>query len=161
MSVVDDLLQSLAGCLCEQIRAAGLPEPCFCGVLPGSLVAVDYVGMCEERDGMAWARLAMAYPASGVGVPNQSMRNCSGGLGIEIELGAMRSAPTLTDDGEPPTEAQQLAVSQVQNGDMLAMMQAVACCAPLQNYDWIMSSYSPQGPTGFAVGGTFTVMVAL
>jgi hypothetical protein len=158
---VETLLTTLAGCLCEEIRTANLPEPCWCGVMPGARIAVDYVGMCEEQDGMAWTRLSLAYPASAVGVPNQTMKNCSGGLGIEIELGVMRSSPTMTDDGEPPSEAAQLAAAQVQVGDMLAMMRAVACCTELQEYDYIMSQYAPVGPEGFAVGGTFTVMVAL
>lgn len=161
MNRVSVLLAALAGCLCEQIRADNLPEPCFCGVMPGERVAVDYVGMCEEKDGMAWTRLALAYPAARVGVADQSLRNCSGGLGVEIEIGIMRSAPTMTEDGEPPDAASQLLTTDIQMDDMLAMMKAVSCCEELQAYDYILSQYRPQGPTGYAVGGLFTVMVGL
>ena len=155
------LLETLAACLCEQVNADGLTPLCFCGVLPGEAVAVDYVGQCEDRDGMAWTRLALLYPATGVGVINQRVHNCGGGLTAEIEIGVMRSTPTLTPDGEPPTEADQLLSSQVQIADMLAMHRAVSCCASLQQYDYILSQYRPRGPAGFAVGGTFTVMVGL
>lgn len=156
-----DLLVALAGCLCQSIRDAGLPDPCFCGVMPGEQIAIDYVTGCDDQNGMAWTRLQLGYPASGVGVVNQQVRNCSGGFGVEIEMGVMRSAPIMQDDGEPPTAADQLLSTELQMGDMWAMVQAVNCCDALQNYDYIMSQYRPRGPAGFAVGGTFTVMVAL
>lgn len=158
---VTTLLTTLAACLCEQIRADELPEPCFCGVLPGERVAVDYINLCEEQDGMAWTRLALSYPASAVGVVNQNLRNCSGGLGVEIEIGIMRAAPTMTEDGEPPSAGDQLASVELQMDDMLAMRKAVACCSALDPYDYILSQYRPSGPLGYALGGTFTVMVAL
>lgn len=158
---VFDVLTELASCLCEQIRKDGLPEPCFCGVMPGQLVAYDYVGACEEQNGMAWTRLSTGYPAAGVGRPDVNVRNCSSGVGIEIELGMLRRAPTLQEGGEPPTEAMQLESVKTQTGDMLAMWRAVNCCFGDKGNDYILSTYRPFGPQGFAVGGTFMVMVAL
>lgn len=158
---VFDVLTELASCLCEQIRKDDLPEPCFCGVLPGQLVAYDYVGVCEQQDGMAWTRLATSYPAAGVGRVDQNISNCGSGIGVEIELGVLRQAPTLQEGGEPPTEAMQLESVRVQMGDMLAMWRAVNCCFSEKGTDYILQGYRPFGPQGFAVGGSFTVMVAL
>jgi hypothetical protein len=158
---IDDLLTALAGCLCAQIAASDTPEPCFCGVMPGIRIAVDYVGLCEDKDGMAWTSLALAYPAAGVGVVDQSVNNCSTGIGIEIQIGVMRSAPTMDTEGNPPDEASQLATSQIQTADMISMIRAVQCCEEMQAYDHILSQYTSIGPEGYAVGGYFTVMVAL
>jgi hypothetical protein len=158
---IDTLLTALAGCLCAEIAASDTPEPCFCGVMPGIRIAVDYVGMCEDRDGMAWTSLTLAYPASSVGVVDQTLNNCSTGIGIEIQIGIMRSAPTMDAEGNPPDEAMQLATSQIQTADMLSMIKAVQCCEEMQRYDHILSQYNPVGPEGYAVGGFFTVMVAL
>lgn len=161
VNIVSDLLTTLAGCLCDQIRKDNLPEPCFCGVMPGERIAVDYVGLCEEQDGMAWTRLALAYPAAQVGLVDTSARNCGKGMGIEIEIGVLRSTPTMGDDGEPPDEAAQLASTDLQVADMLAMWRAVNCCEALEAYDYILSQYRPIGPAGFSLGGTFTLMVAM
>lgn len=158
---IDSLLTALAGCLCAQIAASDTPEPCFCGVLPGARVAVDYVGLCEDKDGIAWTRLTLLYPATGVGVVSQTVNNCGSSLGIEIEIGIMRTAPTMDTEGNPPDEATQLATSQIQNADILSMIQAIQCCEEMQRYDHIVSQYIPVGPEGYAVGGYMTVMVAL
>lgn len=158
---VSDVLTSLAACLCEQIRDDGLPEPCFCGVMPGDRVPFDYVGNCEGQDGMAWTKLVMAYPASGVGRVSQEIRNCSAGIGVDIELGILRMAPVLTEDGEPPEAAAQAASSVLQVADMYAMFKAVQCCFGTQNVDYILGPYRGFGPEGYAVGGTISVMVAL
>lgn len=155
------MLTDLAACLCAQIADDGLPEPCFCGVLPGARVAFDYVGTCDDRDGMAWTRLGLAYPATGVGRVDTTIRNCSSGLGVDIEIGILRSAPTMNENGEPPDEAAQLATADLQMADMLAMARAVQCCFGDSGRDYILGQYRPVGPEGFAVGGLFSVMVAL
>lgn len=161
MNVISRLLVDLAGCLCQQITDSGLPEPCFCGVMPGARVALDYVGNCEEQDGMAWVRLVTSYPSSAVGRVDSSRGNCSVGTGIDIEIGIIRSAPTMSEDGEPPEEAAQLEAADVQAGDLIAMQKAIICCLAEKDYDYIVGSYTPYGPEGFAVGGTMTLMVTL
>lgn len=161
MNVISRLLTDLAACLCEQIKDAGLPDPCFCGVMPGARVALDYVGNCEQQDGMAWTRLTTAYPAAGVGRVDTSLGNCGVGLGIDIEIGIIRSAPRMTEDSEPPEEGAQLEATDLQSADLIAMRQAVVCCFGDKGYDYIVGPYLPYGPEGFAVGGTMTVMVAL
>lgn len=107
---------------------------------------------------MAWVRLALVYPAARVGQVDTTLRNCSAGLGIEIEIGIVRTAPPWEEAGEPPTEAANLAGSELMVEDMATMMQAVVCCNSLDDY--ILGSYRPQ-IMGMALGGTFTVMTAI
>jgi hypothetical protein len=114
--------------------------------MPGNRVAYDYVGACDDKDGMAWTRLGTSYPSAGVGRTDTTLRNCGSSIGFDIELGVLRSAPTMTPDGEPPDEADQLATTDLQIADMLAMYRAVACCFSTHDYDYILSARSdPRG----------------
>lgn len=136
-------------------------EPCFCGVMPGERVPFDYVGNCEDKDGMAWTRLVNSYPATGVGLVSTDVRNCSATMGFDIELGVLRTGPLMTEDGEPPTDAAQLQAVLQQTEDMLSMYRAISCCDALAERDYIVGQYRPFGPQGFALGGTMMVMVTL
>lgn len=156
---ISDVLTSLAACLCEQIRADGLKEPCFCGVMPGDRIPFDYVGNCDDQDGMAWVKMVTAYPAAGVGRVSTEIRNCSAGIGVDFELGILRSAPTMTDEAEPPEPEAQATSSALQVADMYAMFRAVQCCFDNEGLDYILGVYRPFGPEGYAVGGTLIVMV--
>lgn len=161
---VHDLLTDLAACLCVTLEDWGLPTPCFCGVLPGLNVALDYFGGCEDGscgNGMAWVRLNSVYPAIGVGIQSQTAGNCGTTLGIDIEIGVVRCISAGEDDGGP-VPAQELAdAAFLQSQDALAMRAAVACCAPLTSRDYVLGIYTPYGPEGGAVGGTWTMVVAV
>lgn len=155
MGLLDDnlifaKLTSLAECLCATIITEGLPEPCFCGVVPGDIVALDYINGCDDKCGMAWVRLALASPTTGVGVVDEQVNNCGSTVGFTTEVGIARCLP-VNEDGTPPDVADYLASAQLQIADMLAMRKAIECCEDLG--DLILDSYQPLGPSGMAVGG--------
>jgi hypothetical protein len=153
-STVFDSLTVLAACLCEQIRVSGLPETCFCGVVPGEAVVAAYAGNCTKKCGMAWVRLVSTYPASGVNVPNEEARNCGAGIGYGVEAGILRCAHIGTEE-RPPTASEQMADAQLQIADMLVIRRAVACCPGSR--DWILGTYTPAGPQGGLFGGVWTM----
>ena len=153
-------LSALAECLCAQIAADGLPEPCFCGLVPGEAPAVEYVTDCLDDDdnglcGMAWVRLSAVAPITGIGIPSITVGNCSKSLGFDAEVGIMRCAPTGDSDGSPPPAADLLTSADLQIADMMAMYQAIACCQALDEF--VIETYTPIGPEGGAVGGFWTV----
>lgn len=155
MSDVMGKLSELATCLCAQIEIDGQPPVCFCGVLPGSQVALDYTGNCAEACGMAWVRLSGMYPSISIGQISQRAANCQDMWGLEVEIGIVRCASVLDDQGNPPSDAQLLADAQVQMADADTMRRAVLCC--LSPKDFLLGAYTPTGPQGGVVGGTFTV----
>ena len=160
MNRATDLAVALAACLCDELTKAGRGLS-FCGVLPGDAVVADYVGMGDDC-GMAWVRMTTAYPASQVGVVNQSVNNCGTLLGLEFEIGVLRCFPAPPEyDGEPPALEDQLAAATEQHDDMLAMMRAVMCCTALGSKDYILGSYTPTGPMGLVYGGTWSLMVGI
>lgn len=153
-------LSALAECLCAQIAADGLPEPCFCGLVPGEAPAIEYVTDCDDdKCGMAWVRLSAVAPISGVGVPNIILNNCNSDIGFDAEVGIMRCAPVGDEQGNPPPADDLLTAADLQIADMFTIYRAIACCSALG--DFIIETYTPIGPEGGAVGGFWTLSAGL
>lgn len=155
------VLSTLAQCLSAQITQADLPGVCFIGTLPGAQIALDHSGNCSDVCGQAWTRLVNIYPSNGVGDPNEEPGNCGGGLDAVIEVGIMRCAPLPDSSGNPPSEDDMLAATDLQMADAMAMLRAIVCCEDISSKDYIVMGYLPAGPLGDQVGGTWTVTVAV
>lgn len=141
---------ALQQCVCEEIEKRGLPSVCFCGVVPGSTAVLDFA-----EEGMAWVRLNTAAPSIVFPSQDQSLRSCGAPLAYQFEVGIVRCAPTLDDDGSPPTLEEQFEATRLQMADMEAIRAAIQCCLP--NASKILNSYTPYGPQGGALGGWWTV----
>lgn len=151
-------LAALAQCVCSTIDTEGLPSHCFCGVVPGDSVLADYAEGCDRRNGVAWVRIALTYPAQVVGVQDTRTGTPPTGLGLDIEVGSIRQFDV---DDDPPTEAEALATATLQHDDMMALRKAILCCDALNPKDYILGQYRPMGPLGGMVGGAWTVHLGL
>lgn len=154
---VGDLLEALAACLCAQITVDERPETCFCGVIPGDVAVANYGSNCEDRNGLAWVRLANLYPAAGVGDQSVTVGNCGADNGIEIEVGILRQMDAPEADGSPPTDAQLLATALGTYADAATMRRAIQCCSALSSKDYILGNWLPAGPLGLMVGGMWRI----
>lgn len=145
-------LAEAAACLCAAITDSGFEQVCFCGVVPGSLVAYDFIngGDCTDRDGMAWVRLVTQYPSQSYPTPLTSPSPCAVEVVFVAEMGLIRSFPVSE---EPPDEATYKAHAERQIAEAALMRRAVLCCYRSRA---ILSNYTPIGPTGGAIGGTWT-----
>lgn len=159
MERITTLLTDLATCLCAQILSDDLPPVCFCGVVPGEQVALDYSGDCEDACGMAWVRLVMSYPSTVIGVPSVTPGNCGLGIGVDVEMGIVRCISVGGVDGQPPSPAELAAAAVLQQADLMAMWRAVSCCR--NSNDWMIGVYTPFGPEGGLVGGTLTLSILM
>lgn len=158
---ISAILEALAECLCRQIKDTDGPDVCFCGVIPGEAAVADYAGNCNMACGMAWVRLMSAYPADGVNIPNEKPGNCSSGLGLQIEMGMLRCIASGDSQGNPPSQAELLRASLQTSADALLMRKAVFCCDAVPTKDFILGNYTPTGPLGGLVGGTWGLAVAI
>lgn len=150
--VIWPLMVQLSQCLCEEIEARGLlPGDCFCGILPGDQATWDY------STGMAWVRLVDAYPSTVFPTANTTPRaSCSANLVATLEVGLLQCAPQMGPDGSPPTQFAQGEAARLQIAGMRAMQQAIACCdLPIVT----LGSYTPVGPQGGLVGGSWNINV--
>jgi hypothetical protein len=159
-----DRVTDLAACLCSAIQnpANGVPDVCFCGIVPGEAVTALYTGgNCKDKCGMAWVRVVSIYPMTQVGAPDLTPGNCGAGVGADVELGIFRCISIGDETGAPTTPAELLAAAQLQIADSLVMQQAVYCCAAIPPKEVIMSAYTPLGPAGGLVGGTWALSMGL
>lgn len=148
------LITALHQCLCDTLDERGLmPGDCFCGVLPGETTVWDY------QDGMAWVRLASTVPSTVFPSQDFSLNNCGKTLAAEIEVGVLHCAPRIGADKAPPTEVEQFEAARRQVATMAAMRSAILCCQELNEGDMVLGDYSPLGPNGGLVGGSWTVNV--
>lgn len=156
MSIMERMTE-LAACLCAQIVVDESPEPCWCGIMPGQDALLEMLGDdCEG--GVAWVRLASVYPSEIIGQQSTRTGNCGMGTGFDLEVGIAR---LVTVNEEAPTPAEALAATEQQVKDMETMRRAIGCCPALPKPDYILGNYTPTGPLGGVVGGTWTVFVGL
>lgn len=156
-------LAALATCLCAEILNPdwGVPDVCFCGIVPGEAALGDYAGDCDTKCGMAWVRLSSIYPSNAVGVMLTEPGNCAFGLGIDGEIGIMRCIPVGDAMGNPPTPDEMLAAAELQVTDALIMQRAMFCCDAIPQRDVILGQYQTLGPDGGLVGGSFPFSMAV
>jgi hypothetical protein len=160
---------ALTLCLCEEMAASELPDPCFCGVLPGAEVAMDYCGDCGDgKCGAAWVRLVSEYPSQTFPQPLDGLAQsggCAVPSAIQLEMGIVRCAPTGETVGTgdasvyyPPTVQEQLNAARLQTADKAAMRRAIACCLATKpdgsRREYILGAYTPIGG-GDCLGGVW------
>lgn len=148
---VGALLNSLASCLCAELTVANeeadIPKVCLCTVLPGSAVAFDY---CSEG-GMAYSRLVGITP-----VPT-TVGRCATEFDVTVEVAILRCAPMPDDDGNLPSDAEQLAASMLQNFDMGILHKVLTCCSVPRSFDFqLLGPFTPVGPEGGCLGGVWS-----
>lgn len=164
------VLNDLRKCLITELEdpANGVPRPCVVTVAPGDVVTPEYEGDCSDSSdpdqettcGLAWVRLANAYPAGVVGAQDTTVGNCNTSIGFDINMGITR----CYDPGEAregPSEDDLTDVANLAIADMLIMKKAIRCCGALTSKEYILHAYAPIGPVGERVGGSWTISVSL
>jgi hypothetical protein len=156
------ILKTISECLCNTIESSQVPNVCFCGVVPGDGIVADFAGNCrDERQGMAWVRQTSIYPAAGLNVVDETANNCKTGFGMDLELGILRPMVTIDDRGNPPSPEQYEESAALMNDDALVMVKALQCCDALDEVEYVLGQYTPAGPLGGMVGGSWVVAVLL
>lgn len=146
-------LVALRDCLRDAIEKRGLPMPCLLEVFPGSFTPFD-----TPEEGQAWVRLAQAFPT--VQFPNQTQdwrSSCGTNLAYVIEVGIIRCAPQMSEGGDMPTAEEEFEATRLQMADMAAMRLAIQCC--FARRPALLGAYTPLGPEGLALGGTWSVTI--
>lgn len=151
-------LSALVDCMCEQLAETGAGEPCWCGILPGLVVSLEYCETCntDHPCGMGWVRVAAVFPYETFPTPTLDP-HCRLPVGWQIEAGAVRCMP-VPGDGEilPPDAMTLVALNQM--ADAEAIHRALLCCeAP----EVVVELYQPIGPDGGCVGGFWTAYLGL
>lgn len=163
---IDDLdvlpiLESALACLCTELDRSPGGIPCFCAIVPGDQVAMDYCDCSDPETGcgMAWARLDQSFVGSSIynSVYSRTALNvarCVPLISHRIQLGVTRCMPGMDSEGNPPSALEQTEATRIQMGDMAATMRALNCCFPYdKRREFLFERYLPIGPIGNCVGG--------
>jgi hypothetical protein len=159
-SLVEDqdlwpLLVELLNNLHTELGRTGADTVNTCILAPGQQVPWD------ETCGMGWVRLVSAFPSTVFPSAEGSYRaSCVATLVANVEVGVLRCAPNPEQlpGGEliMPSTAEQYAATRLQLSDMAAVRRAI------QNARIdlkLLGAYSPVGPQGGYVGGSWAVSV--
>ena len=150
---------ALRDCLCERLSGDDdWPPPFRCCVLAGPEAVLEMDGCCYQdtpdgpRHGQAWARIAgitPAQPRSGSPCPDDVYM-------VTVELGVVRCAPTVDDDGNAPSCEELESSAYGQMLDSKAMRLAATCCDGLDARRVTVGQWVPLADGG-CVGGTLLV----
>jgi len=131
------------------------PPPCRVVLSPGLDIAWDACGASpcsDERDGQLWANITtMTMTADGAGTCER--------VTWTADVGIVRCAATLQDDGSAPTVAAVEYDAWQQATDADIIRYAIRCCPdrPEQVGDLQLVSWTALGPSGGCVGGAWTI----
>lgn len=142
---------------CEDfLTLQGAGPVCRKELAPGVLAAWTECGTCsDECNGMLYIR-------SDVGGPYGSFPaldldpTCRKPLMLRLEIGVLRCAPTMTEDGEPPS-AEEVTASALEG---LLDRYALLCAIRASTFSpKAIELFTPVGPDGGCVGGFWSVWV--
>lgn len=159
MMTLKEMLAELLESLTAQIRAAGKADDyCAITVYPGTMIPFDF-GPDTGCAGTAWVRLVTASPTVSFPSPDAGIDNCGYSLAYVVEMGMVGPAPILEDhlgNFVLPTDVEQFDAA-MRVADELAMMHRAIKAADIPLL--VLGDYSPQGPEGGVLGGTWTLTI--
>lgn len=163
MSEAGDLLNILHAALTVELRESGADRDlCANAIYPGQAVPGDY-GIETEGGcaGMAWVRLVSANPTTTFPAPATGVNNCTYTLAFPVEMAIMRASPIHTEslnDIDLPSDEEHIAAAHQQMDDLHLMHRAIKRAS--EDIEMlILGTYTPVGPTGGIVGGSWTLTV--
>jgi hypothetical protein len=137
--------------------AVGDDAVCSIGKQPGDSVALDYA----DCGAMAWVRHVDSVPSINGYSNDITPDSCEWGLAHTMELGIMRPAITPTETLghlELPSEEDLTAAADAAMDDMALMHRVLL--ASRAEMELVPGSYTPVGPLGGTVGGTWSFILA-
>lgn len=159
MQTANQLLAALLESLTAQIRAKGREDDyCSITVQPGNAVVFDF-GPESGCSGMAWVRLVAANPSASFPNADVGVNNCAYSLAYTVEVGMLGPAPSLEDrlgNFVLPEDTDLFEASMRQADEMQMMYDAIRTSGIREK---VIGDYTPQGPDGGVLGGTWTVVV--
>lgn len=154
-----EVVEQLRDCLAEQLATTGYPLPARIEVRHGAEVT-PVAGTQEDEccSGLAWVRVSSMAPRADEDPVILADGTVCGfdQWTVTVELGVLRCWD-FGDGAQGPTSAQYLADTRRQLADMQAMRRALLCCTE----DWRPVEYTPEGPEGTCLGGTWSATLLL
>ncbi|MFG2404282.1 hypothetical protein ACGFR8_08060 [Streptomyces brevispora] len=176
---IHDLAEAVLACVCVALDETaadveGQPGcPCRTCVVPGTPAWDDCVDPCSGDDGAGgqltvnYARIygTSRFPQEDLEV--RGLRGCqpAATTAAEMVITLLRCAPTVNENGCPPTCEELSAAARVTHVDAATVYNALMCCLPKtagrRGRRFVMGQQKVIGPQGGCVGIEQRVIVAL
>jgi hypothetical protein len=153
---VYNLLSTLVTAAGDELEGTEAGRPDRTCVYNGGQVAAD-----DCCDGQLYGRWERSYLTRNFPVPTIDAIRCVNGtmLGVDLAVGILRCAPTLDDNGEPPSCEAIDESAQLLHFDASTVAYAVACTLELNGVEWVFRSQGPLSTEGGCVGSEFQFTV--
>lgn len=155
-------LAELVECLRDSL---GDSAPCFCDILMGQQIPVDYVGDCEDAQGnascgAAYVRVEGAYPTADFPEP-LAFPTSNSVMAYNVSVGVLRCASIGQDDGNAIDPADLKVLTTQLLSDMKSIRRAIQCCFMLKFPDvqHVMGVFLPIPQAGDVVGGEWPISI--
>ena len=166
--VVDPLapiVEELLACLVVRLDDLDAPV-CRAFWHPGANAPWDACGDADDgAEGQAWVAVGRVYPSDNFPAETVDAHRCfPRGFAADVTVGILRCAATVDDHGSAPSAAQVTADAVKVSRDRAIALDAIVCCLIGDDADpgeYRMGGWTPLGPDGGCVGGTWTVTVAV
>lgn len=153
------ILDELRACLCNKVGGSGL---CFCGIIMGDDIPLEYAGSCEEV-GAAYVRITSVYPSTGR-FPAQDEQDYSPALRAwQINIGIIRGAPYGEGLQAPdPEDVEKFNLDVL--GDSQILWETISCCLNGDKFEQfdpqkVRGVYTPLAVQGGVGGGEWTLTI--
>lgn len=152
------MLEELRSCLCS---ALGDGAPCFCGIVVGEDIPVEYAGECgDDNCGAAYVRLANAFPSTAFPEPALEAR-CFTTMAYTVSVGILRCVSIGDDRGNPPSPDEMRDMALMQLSDMKIIRKAIQCCfgSSFEDVEYVLGQFTPLPMQGGVVGGEWALTI--
>lgn len=155
--------EELLSCL-EEYLAEYSAEACRTFIAPGNPPAWDFCCDCGRGDGQAWVQVANVFPTDNFPAQQTGAMRCPpSGLGVTFNVGVLRCAAVVDDNGRPPSSARLIADAKKVHRDRAIVSEAIRCCflADADPGTYVIGEWTPLGPQGGCVGGQTGLTLAV
>jgi hypothetical protein len=152
------VLAELSACLCTALGPDA--TPCFCGVLFGRDIPVEYAGDCDEC-GAAYVRLLNSFQSTDEFPSPDITPTCSSLTAWTIAVGIVRCSPVGDNRGNPPTPEEMQESARRALADMDAIRNAIRCCFAGKfddEFEYVLGQFLPIPDPG-VIGGEQTIIL--
>ncbi|WP_369387925.1 hypothetical protein AB5J72_10175 [Streptomyces sp. CG1] len=179
---VHDLAEAVLGCVCAALdataedveRQPGCPGRAC--VVPGAAAwdsCDDPCGSSDGAGGQLTVNVARVYPSNLNSFPSQEqpvlgVHGCTPPsiTAVELVITLLRCAPTMSEDGCPPSCEELSSASRILHVDTVTVGNALLCCLPQtgtgrRGRKFVIGGQRTIGPEGGCVGLEQRVIVAL
>ena len=158
------IVSGLLTCANDELERFGVPV-CRAFWAPSGQIPWDACGKTADgAEGQLWVAVESVFPTDSFPSPVAGAHRCTpSGYGLNLQVGVLRCAHTVDDQGNAPSAEQISSDALKVSNDRAILEQAILCCFVDEDTDpgmFRLGNWEPMGPGGGCTGGRWRMAVA-